>query len=417
MRCRHLFLRILLVVGLAASGSAGLSPAMAQLSSENVHDFLADPAALLVEHPHGGALLIARVRDLSASDPATLDALVGLLPGANPNQATAIGIGLGQTAMAVVKTDQAYAGRIQQAIVGADESQNAVPDNASGTAKPRIGSAVKTVDQVEGVTEQGTQPVAAGSEVYRDELVRTGVSGKAELLFADSTNLSIGPVTEIRLDKFVYDPAGGQGNVVINVTEGTFRFITGVQSHRNYVINTPVATLGVRGTTFLARMNAEFLELQIVEGEMFGTSIKNLPFELKDPKWGIKIDQEGNLYPSPVTTPLVTFADLGSPVTNVTQGDARTAFALVTGNSSIGTAGIGTAGGGGGGAGGGGGGTGGTGTGTGDLFGLTGGGPSSSNFRTFVTNTPDGFLSFPLTSSAGSALFLNAAQSVTPRRF
>ena len=425
MRARDVFLCGLLGAGLAASCITAVSPAMAQVntpnkavSPNNVQDFLANPATLLADHPTGGALLVARVRDLSSSDPATLDALIGLLPGANSEQASAIGLGLGQTAMIVVKTNQAYANQIQQAIVGADESQNAVPANAVGTgpgsAKPKIGSAVKTINEVEGVTETGPQPVATGSEVYRDELVRTGASGKAELLFADHTNLTIGPVTEIRLDKFVYDPDGGKGNVVIEASEGTFRFITGVQSHRNYAIKTPFATLGMRGTTVLVKVGGEFVEVQIVEGEMFGTTIKNLRFELKDPKWGMKIDRDGNLYPSPVTTPLVTFADLGAPQTNMTQSSARNAFAAVTGNgSSIGAAGIGGEGAGGGG--GGGGGTGGTGTGqTNTLGGANFNSTGTFNLRTAVATTPPPFLTLQILTAGTSGAAASSTQDISP---
>jgi len=315
-----------------------------------------------------------------------------------------------------VKTNPTYANQIQQAIVGADESQNAVPANAVGTgpgsAKPKIGSAVKTINEVEGVTETGPQPVATGSEVYRDELVRTGASGKAELLFADHTNLTIGPVTEIRLDKFVYDPDGGKGNVVIEAGEGAFRFITGVQSHRSYAIKTPFATLGMRGTTLLVKVSRDIVEVQIVEGEMFGTTIKNLRFELKDPKWGMKIDRDGNLHPSPVTTPLVTFADLGAPQTNMTQSSARNAFAAVTGNSSIGAAGIGGVGTGGGG--GGGGGTGGTGTGqTNTLAGGNFNSTGTFNLRTAVPTTPPPFLTLQIITAGTSGAAAFSTQEIT----
>jgi hypothetical protein len=58
------------------------------------------------------------------------------------------------------------------------------------------------------------------------------------------------PVTEIRLDSFVYDPNAKSGNVVVNAAEGAFRFITGLQASLNYSIRTPFATRGVRGTEF-----------------------------------------------------------------------------------------------------------------------------------------------------------------------
>jgi hypothetical protein len=415
----RVLLNAFFAVALAGFCAVSLSPAVAEsapqrstLSSESIQRFLANPPSLLADHPNGGSRMVAQVRDLSTSDHATLDALVGLLTMANSDQATAIGIGLGQTAVRVVKTDQAYADRIQTAIVGADRDQNAIKAAGPGSAKPKIGSAVKTIDQVEGVTENGPEPVIAGSQVFRDELVRTGVSGKAELLFADRTNLSIGPVTEIRLDKFVYDPDAKQGNIVIRASEGVFRFITGTLAHKNYSIATPFATLGVRGTMFLVRISKEQVEVQLLEGEMYGRTISNKLFTLSKPNTMMSIDSNGNTHgPTVVNAPLENFADLGSPVTHLAQADATTAFASVTGNTSIGAAGTGGEGGG---AGGGGGGTGGGGTGQGFGPSLSGGlGAGSLSLRTSIATTPSiNLLALSFSSTAGAAS--GASQNVSP---
>jgi len=91
---------------------------------------------------------------------------------------------------------------------------------------------------VEGVTAAGTQPLSTGTEVYSNELVRTRSESKAELLFLDNTNLSVGPVSTIRLDKFVYDPNGSKGNGVLRAGVGSFRFITGLQDKKSYTIQT-----------------------------------------------------------------------------------------------------------------------------------------------------------------------------------
>ena len=239
------------VAALSGVAAAAVYSPQQALSAQAIQQFVADPIALLAEYPDGGGQLIARVRDLAASDPATLNPLIGLLTNANQGQATAIGTGLGQVATMAVKTDQAYAVQIQEAIVSADKSRADVKGGTDiGSDRPKIGSAVTTKNQVEGVTEKGAAPISVGSQVYLDELVRTGVSGMAQMLFVDRTNLSVGPVTEIRLDKFVYDPGGGSGNVVLVATQGVFRFITGALPSKDYTIRTPFASLGVRGTAF-----------------------------------------------------------------------------------------------------------------------------------------------------------------------
>ena len=322
---------------LTSAAAAVYSPELA-LPAQTVQEFLSDPSALLAQFPDGGQQMVARVRDLAASDASTLNALVGLLATANTNQTNAIGTGLGQTAVLAVKADPAYANAIQQAI--ARTSNNRANKMGPGSLQPKIGSAVITKDQVDGQTERGTQPIAAGTVVYLDELVRTGVTGRAELLLADRTNLTVAPTTEIRLDKFVYDPGGASGNVVVIATLGAFRFITGVQPHENYEIKTPVATLGVRGTEFLALVQQNGAEIQLNSGEVIVTTISGNVVPMNVPQTVLTVDSQGNTQgPTPVSQPLVNFADLGPPVTNTALSDALAAFAAVTGDTTIGAAG------------------------------------------------------------------------------
>jgi hypothetical protein len=79
------------------------------------------------------------------------------------------------------------------------------------------------------------------------ETIRTSAASKAQLVFLDTTNLSVGPSSEVNLDRFIYDPNGGAGDVVLQLGRGTFRFITGSQDKRNYKINAGITTIGVRG--------------------------------------------------------------------------------------------------------------------------------------------------------------------------
>ena len=116
----------------------------------------------------------------------------------------------------------------------------------SGTsfAQNKIGVAAAVKNQVTG----NARPLVAGSDVRVREVVRTGADSMAQLLFLDETSLSIGPQSEVTLDRFVYDPNRRTGNVVFNTGRGVFRFVSGSQQPASYQIKTPVATIGVRGT-------------------------------------------------------------------------------------------------------------------------------------------------------------------------
>ena len=90
--------------------------------------------------------------------------------------------------------------------------------------------------------------LSVGTKVFQNEVITTGVQSLAQLMFLDETTLSIGPKSQVTLDKFVFNPNKGAGSVVFSATKGAFRFITGSQDPRHYTIKTPVATIGVRGT-------------------------------------------------------------------------------------------------------------------------------------------------------------------------
>src|SRR5262245_64742072 len=114
-------------------------------------------------------------------------------------------------------------------------------------AQEAIGKATSVRPQAEG-SHGGTRTLSGGADVYSRETVRTGDTGQADLQFHDNSNLTVGPKSSVRLDKFVYDPNKSTGTVAIQATRGTFRFVTGSQGGGvNHQIKTPYGTLGVRG--------------------------------------------------------------------------------------------------------------------------------------------------------------------------
>ena len=117
--------------------------------------------------------------------------------------------------------------------------------STAANAEPRIGMATSTRPDAEGVIGANSETLSSGTELYANETVRTGNVGRADLVLLDNTNLTVGPTSEVVLDKFVYDRTGSSGSVVLQATRGAFRFVTGSQDHRAYQVNTPYGSLGV----------------------------------------------------------------------------------------------------------------------------------------------------------------------------
>ena len=129
----------------------------------------------------------------------------------------------------------------------------AMQSTTSNAEEFRIGMAASTRPNAEGIIGANSQMLSAGSDLYVNETVRTGNRGAADLVFIDNSNMSVGPTSEVLLDKFVHDSIGSSGILVSQATRGTFRIATGSQDHR---VNTPYGTLGLLGTQKLGEIRS-----------------------------------------------------------------------------------------------------------------------------------------------------------------
>ena len=87
--------------------------------------------------------------------------------------------------------------------------------------------------------------------VSANEKITTGIESSTLLEFLDKSNLTIGASSAVVLDKFVFNPDEGAQQVVLNLTKGAMRFVSSGNEPEKFTIQTPVATLGVRGTDFI----------------------------------------------------------------------------------------------------------------------------------------------------------------------
>src|SRR3982074_725150 len=120
---------------------------------------------------------------------------------------------------------------------------------SSAQAQPGVGEAAVVKNEVVHVSGSATSRINVGDGVLRDETVRTGLDSAARLVMADSTNLSLGPNSTIRLDRPVFNDEHSYREIAIRLTTGAFRFVTGHSEKTAYRITTSLATIGVPGTT------------------------------------------------------------------------------------------------------------------------------------------------------------------------
>ena len=113
----------------------------------------------------------------------------------------------------------------------------------------RVGEAAVVKNEVVRVTGSGAHADQCRRRVLRNETVRTGADSATRLVMIDSTNLSLGANSSLTLDRTVFNDEHSYRDVTIRLTTGAFRFVTGHSDKTAYKITTPLATIGVRGTT------------------------------------------------------------------------------------------------------------------------------------------------------------------------
>jgi hypothetical protein len=119
---------------------------------------------------------------------------------------------------------------------------------APADAQERIGRAAVIRNDVSQIAPRVIK-ISTGDEIFRDETVRTAADSDAKFVLRDDTNLSLGPGSTLKLDRAVFSGETSAGDIAVKLTAGAFRFITGNSSKESYKIVTPLATIGVRGTT------------------------------------------------------------------------------------------------------------------------------------------------------------------------
>ena len=146
------------------------------------------------------------------------------------------------------------------ALAGAALAQSGSAQSAGAQPQPigkvESASGIVTVTHAEGVVLQanvdpsGGLKAKVGDPVYRGDLVQTGPDSAAGMVFTDGTAFNLSANARIELNEFVYDPNGKSNSAFISLAKGTFTFIAGkVAKTGDMKIDTPVATMGIRGTT------------------------------------------------------------------------------------------------------------------------------------------------------------------------
>jgi len=123
-------------------------------------------------------------------------------------------------------------------------------------------------------------PVKVGSKVAVNDVVTTGVDARAKIVMSDRNVINVSPETRLQITKYANDAKAGTKDVEIKLDQGKVRnnveqSYDGEKS--KFILKTPTAVAGVRGTQFVTSFDSKTQKTQIVtmKGQVTFSSVMN----------------------------------------------------------------------------------------------------------------------------------------------
>lgn len=96
-------------------------------------------------------------------------------------------------------------------------------------------------------------PAASGTKLLAGDTLSTGYDGSMGIILRDDSILSLGPGSTLVIRDFVFSPQEGKLGLLARISSGTMAYISGLigkLAPQSVRFDTPVATIGIRGTYF-----------------------------------------------------------------------------------------------------------------------------------------------------------------------
>ena len=147
----------------------------------------------------------------------------------------------------------------------------------------------------------GGTEINIGKAIFFNERINTSAQGLVQVLLLDGSTFTVGPGSDLVIDKYVYDPRTNQGQMTANFSKGVMRFIGGKISKNNGVnIKTPAGALAIRGSILDAKVGGPSALFAFQSGIKAGITYKGQLYNLQP---GEKFSVRGGVGTSGPITP------------------------------------------------------------------------------------------------------------------
>nr|WP_246230419.1 VCBS domain-containing protein [Bradyrhizobium cytisi] len=160
----------------------------------------------------------------------------------------------GDKRAAIASPDGAHlTGDIVNALTGHVQYAQAAPGAAAAQV---IGHVTKLTGSATAIRNGVSVILNNGDNVEKGDVVSTGSDSTLGVTFIDGTVFGLSSNARMVLNEMVYDPNGSNNSSLLSLVAGTITFVAGeTAKHGDMKIDTPVATMGIRGTAVLTEIN------------------------------------------------------------------------------------------------------------------------------------------------------------------
>lgn len=160
----------------------------------------------------------------------------------------------GDKRAAIASPDGAHlTGDIVNALTGHVQYAQAAPGAAAAQV---IGHVTKLSGSATAIRNGVSVILNNGDNVEKGDVVSTGSDSTLGVTFIDGTVFGLSSNARMVLNEMVYDPNGSNNSSLLSLVAGTITFVAGeTAKHGDMKIDTPVATMGIRGTAVLTEIN------------------------------------------------------------------------------------------------------------------------------------------------------------------
>lgn len=161
----------------------------------------------------------------------------------------------GEKHAALASPDGAFlTGAIVTALTGAVEVSQA--DGNIAAAHQVIGHVTRLAGSATAMRNGVAVILNLGDNVEKGDVIQSGADSTVGIKFIDGTVFGLSSNARMVLNDMVYDPNGSNNSSLLSLVAGTITFVAGeTAKHGDMKVDTPVATMGIRGTAVLVEID------------------------------------------------------------------------------------------------------------------------------------------------------------------